>query len=97
MAAWLAELLRREGFTLARANLQKFLIRNLLESRIRDLRKQAIGKVFQQALFSDDAASRVAISDHYAFEFHGQAYAPSHWRRTIPKRSRRTRRRAAGS
>ena len=29
--------LRREGFTLARANLQKFLTRNLLEARIRDL------------------------------------------------------------
>jgi len=70
-------LLRREGFTLARANLQKFLIRNLLEARIRDLRKQAVGNAFQQALFGDDAASRVAVTDHYAFEYHAQAYAPS--------------------
>jgi type III restriction enzyme len=75
--AWLTDLLRRDGFTLARANLQKFLIRNLLEARIRDLRRQAVGKAFQQALFGDDAASRVAVTDQYAFEFHAQAYAPS--------------------
>ena len=77
VAAWLTDLLHRQEFTLARANLQKFLIRNLLEARIRDLRKQAVGKAFQQALFSDDAASRVAVTDQYAFEFHAQAYAPS--------------------
>ena len=77
VAAWLADLLRREGFTLARANLQKFLIRNLLETRIRELRKQAVGKAYQQALFGDNAASRVAVTDQYAFEFHAQAYAPS--------------------
>lgn len=77
VAAWLTDLLRREGFTLARANLQKFLIRNLVEARIRELRKQAVGKAFQQALFGDDAASRAAVTDQYVFEFHAQAYAPS--------------------
>ncbi|QSA97219.1 DEAD/DEAH box helicase [Methylococcus sp. EFPC2] len=77
VAAWLTELLRREGYTLARANLQKFLIRNLMEARIRELRNQAVGQAFQQALFADYAASRVAVTDHYAFEFHAQAYAPS--------------------
>lgn len=77
VAAWLTDLLRRDGFTLARANLQKFLIRNLVESRIRELHKQAVGKAYQQALFGDDAASRVAVSGQYAFEFHAQAYAPS--------------------
>ena len=77
VAAWLTDLLRRDGFTLARANLQKFLIRNLVEARIRELRKQAVGKAFQQALFGDDAATRVAVTDQYAFEFHAQAYAPS--------------------
>jgi len=77
VAAWLTDLLRRGAFTLARANLQKFLIRNLLEARIRNLRKLAVGKAFQQALFGGDAASRVAVSDLYAFEFHTQAYAPS--------------------
>lgn len=77
VAAWLTDLLRREAFTLARANLQKFLIRNLVEARIRELRKQAVGKAFQQALFGDDAATRVAVTDQYAFEFHAQVYAPS--------------------
>lgn len=77
VAAWLTDLLRRDGFTLARANLQKFLIRNLVEARIRELRKQAVGKAFQQALFGDDAAARAAVTDQYTFEFHAQAYAPS--------------------
>jgi hypothetical protein len=77
VAAWLTNLLLRAGFTLARANLQKFLIRNLVEARIRELRKQAVCKAFQQALFGDDAASRVAVTDQYAFEFHAQAYAPA--------------------
>jgi type III restriction enzyme len=77
VAAWLTDLLRRDSFTLARANLQKFLIHNLVEARIRELRKQAVGKAFQQTLFGDDAASRVAVTDQYAFEFHAQAYAPS--------------------
>jgi len=77
VAKWLTELVRREGFTLARANLQKFMLRNLLEARIRELRRQAVGKAFQQALFGDDAASRIAVTDRYAFEFHAQAYAPS--------------------
>lgn len=75
VAAWLTEL-RRGGFTLAHANLQKFLIRNRLEARIRDLRKQAVEKAVQQTLFADDAASRVAVTDLYAYEFDAQAYAP---------------------
>ena len=77
VAAWITELLRREGFTLARVNLQKFLIRNLIEARIRELRKQAIVKTFQQTLFGDNTPTRVTVTDHYAFEFHAQAYAPS--------------------
>jgi len=77
VAAWLTALLHREDFTLARANLQKFLIRNLLEARIRELRKQAVNRAFQQTLFGDAAASRVTVTDHYAFAFHAQGYAPS--------------------
>ncbi|WP_295391744.1 DEAD/DEAH box helicase family protein [uncultured Thiodictyon sp.] len=77
VAAWLGQLLERDDGTLARANLQKFMIRNRLEARIRELRKQAVGKAFQLTLFGDDAASRVTVVDEYAFEFHAQAYAPS--------------------
>ena len=76
VARWLSELMRRQDCTLARANLQKFLLRNLLEARIRALRRQAVGKAYQQA-FGDDAASRVAVTDQHPFEFHAQAYAPS--------------------
>ena len=77
VATWLTDLLHRDGFTLARANLQKFLIRNLLEARIWYLRKQAVGKAYQQALFGEDSAARIAVTDQFTFEFHGQAYAPS--------------------
>ncbi|HMZ70143.1 MAG TPA: DEAD/DEAH box helicase family protein [Pseudomonadales bacterium] len=77
VAGWLTELLRRDDFPLARANLQKFLIRNLLEARIRQLRRQAVGRAFQQTLFGDDVGQRVAVSDVYAFEFAPHAYAPA--------------------
>ena len=77
VAAWLTDLLGRDSFNLARAKLQKFLIRNLLEARIRHLRQQAIRKAYQATLFGSDAASRVAVTDQYVFEFHAQAYAPS--------------------
>jgi type III restriction enzyme len=76
VAAWMGALLARDGFTLARANLQKFQIRNLLEARIRSLRKQAVGKAYQQFLFGDDVVSRVSVGEQYVFEFHGHAYAP---------------------
>lgn len=77
VAAWITNLLKREGFTLARINLQKFLIRDLIEARIRRLRTKAIGSAYQQTLFGENQAERVAVSDQYAFEFHPQAYAPS--------------------
>jgi type III restriction enzyme len=70
-------LLERDGFNLARAKLQKLLIQERIEARIRDLRKTAIGQAFQQTLFGDDAESRVSVSDQQPFEFHNQAYAPS--------------------
>jgi type III restriction enzyme len=69
------------GLTLARVNLQKFQIRNLIEARIREYRRQAIGQAYQQTLFGEDPASRVAVGNldnpDLVFEFHHQAYAPS--------------------
>ena len=73
----MSELLRAEKLTLARANLQKFLIRKLIEARISVLRKQAAGKAFQQTLFAGDSASRIAVSEVCVFDFQPQAYAPS--------------------
>ncbi|GAA6142322.1 DEAD/DEAH box helicase family protein [Hydrogenophaga sp. 5NK40-0174] len=78
VAKWVKDLLDRHEFTLARVNLQKFLIRNLIESRIRELRKNAVGQAFQQALFGTGADSRVSVTDQHLFEFHSQAYAPTH-------------------
>jgi type III restriction enzyme len=77
VAAWLKDLQQRRGFALSRINLQKFLIRDRLEARIRELRGQAAKQAYQQALFGEDAALRVAVSDQYAFEFAAQFYAPS--------------------
>lgn len=77
VAAWLSALLEQDGFTLARANLQKFLIRDRLEARVRQLRRAAAGAAYQQALFGDGAATRIAVSDDHGFEFQPQGYAPS--------------------
>jgi type III restriction enzyme len=77
VAHWLTALLRQEGFDLARTNRQKFLIRTLLEARVRELRQTAVNKAYQAALFGDDASSRVAVNDDYTFDFNPQGYAPS--------------------
>jgi type III restriction enzyme len=45
-----------------------------MEARIRELRRKA---AYQQMLFGEDAALRVAVSDQCAFEFAAQLYAPS--------------------
>lgn len=76
VAAWLTRLLQKDGFTLARVNLQKFTARNILEAQIKALRKKAIATTFQQTLFGDGAAERVAVTDEHLFEFGAQAYAP---------------------
>jgi type III restriction enzyme len=77
--AWLQALLRTEEFSLARVNTQKFLVRNLIESRIRALRKQAVQNAYQSTLFGDDFETRVAVpnEEEYAYDFHPNAYAPS--------------------
>ena len=74
---WLQDFFAHPGYDLGRANLQKFLIRNLIESRIKELRSAAIGKAYQQTLFGEGRESRIAVNDSYTFEFHPQAYAPS--------------------
>lgn len=76
VTGWLTDLLGRDGWNLARANLQKFLIRDRLEARIRELRKLAVTQAFQQTLFGPDSAQHVEVSDQFTFEFHAQAYAP---------------------
>ncbi len=76
VAGWLQCFLGQPGCNLGRANLQKFLVRNLIEGRIKELRSAAIGKAYQQTLFGEGRESRIAVDDSYTFEFHPQAYAP---------------------
>jgi hypothetical protein len=77
VAAWLTDLLRRDGFTLARANLQKVPDPQSAGGAHPELRKQAVGKAFHRRCSVTMRRQRVAVTDHYAFEFHAQAYAPA--------------------
>ena len=77
VAKWTKELIERPGYDLGRLNQQKFLARNLLERKIRELRVAAVKQAYQETLFGDDRELRVKVDDTYRFEFHPQAYAPS--------------------
>lgn len=74
---WISQLLKRPDYKLARANQQKFLIRNLLETQIKDLRLKAVRQAYQATLFGEDNSQRVKVDDLYQFVFNPQAYAPS--------------------
>jgi hypothetical protein len=63
VAKWLRELLARPGYELARTNRQKFLVRNLLEQRMRELRLLAVKQAFQKTLFDEGRESRVKVDD----------------------------------
>ena len=77
VAKWLQELLLKGTYDLAKANNQKFLIRNLLSQRIKELRLEAVNKAYQHTLFEDGYQSRVQVSSAHEFVFHDKAYAPS--------------------
>lgn len=76
VAAWLSSLLNKDGMDLARANRQKFLLRNLVAWQVDDLRKRAVAKECQTFLFGDGKEERVRVGAEYQFEFHPDAYAP---------------------
>jgi type III restriction enzyme len=77
VAGWLSDLLAQPNFDLGRANLQKFLLRNLLDERIGELRRDAVNRAYQQALFGDNAAESVSVSREFIYDFRPEAYAPS--------------------
>jgi len=77
VAHWLRSLLIRPDFDIARVNQQKFLIRVLLEARIRELRQAAVNQAYQNTLFGNDAAQKAAVGDDYVFTFNPQGYAPN--------------------
>ena len=74
---WITQLLRMPQFSLGRLNQQKFLLRTLLESRIKELRQSAARKSYQQLLFEDGNKERVIVDAAYFIEFHPHGYAPS--------------------
>ncbi|WP_374354085.1 DEAD/DEAH box helicase [Thermomonas sp.] len=77
VSTWLHKLLEAEGFTLARANQLKFTLRKLLDENIRRLRRDAVNRAYEQALFGEGRETRVAVGDGFLFEFDPQGYAPS--------------------
>ena len=76
---WIDELLRGDEIDLARVNRQKFLVRDLLENRIRALQQAALDAACQITLFGDKPEAHVAVSPDYAFEFPPHGYAPGRY------------------
>lgn len=75
---WLSSLLRLEGMNLARLNARKFMLRQLLQDRIRELRLAAVRQAYQQTLFGDNAAANIAVGGGgLTFDFPQYGYAPS--------------------
>lgn len=78
VAGWVNHVLDKEGMDLAKLNQRKFEIRNLLETRINSMRKEAANKAYQEMLlFADDADERISVNDEYVFTFNPYAYAPN--------------------
>jgi len=72
VAAWLGILLQQNGHDLARANRQKFLIRQRIEGQIHHLRKTAVKQAYQQTLFGEDRAGRVKVGGTRTHRLLGQ-------------------------
>lgn len=76
---WLDELLRHTDMDLARVNRQKFLLRELLENRIRALQQTALDSAYQKSLFGKRPGAYAAVSQDYVFEFPPHGYAPGRY------------------
>ncbi|MDF7801711.1 DEAD/DEAH box helicase family protein [Pontiellaceae bacterium B1224] len=76
VAEWLSSLLQQEGMDLAAVNRQKFMLRNMIESRVKDLRTEAVKTACGEFLFGEGNEERIRIGSEYQFEFHPDAYAP---------------------
>ena len=79
VSAWTGKLLSMENYDLARLNQQKFQIRDLLEQRIKTLRKQAVNGIYQQTLFGESVDDQVFVNDNYTFVFNPQVYSPGQY------------------
>jgi len=76
VSAFLRSILQVEGVDLSRVNRQKFLLRSILESKIRGLRREAVQQAYQQFLFTDGVGDRAKTACEYELEFHPDCYAP---------------------
>jgi type III restriction enzyme len=77
VAAWMSQLLSQNSMDLAKLNQRKFEVRNLLERRINEMRKDAARQAYQESLFDGDASEHISVNDEYVFTFNPYAYAPS--------------------
>jgi len=77
VAGWLTSLMEHEEFDLATVNRQKFTLRNLIESRVAELRADAVNTACQEFLFGEGHEERIRVGSGYHFEFHPDAYAPN--------------------
>jgi type III restriction enzyme len=77
VSAFLSGLLKVEGVDLARANRQKFLVRTVLDAKIRELRLAAVTKAYQEFLFTDGVKERATVGGDFDFVFHPDGYAPN--------------------
>jgi type III restriction enzyme len=77
VSAFVSELLKIEGVDLAHANRQKFLLRTILDGKIRNLRQDAVTTAYQQLLFTEGVKDRAAVGGDFNFVFHPDGYAPS--------------------
>ncbi|MHB8423813.1 MAG: DEAD/DEAH box helicase [Gammaproteobacteria bacterium] len=75
---WIMGLLQREGMNLARLNARKFLLRQLLQERIRELRLTAVREAYQQRLFAENAVANIVVGgERLTFDFPQYGYAPT--------------------
>ncbi|MGB9430137.1 MAG: DEAD/DEAH box helicase family protein [Gammaproteobacteria bacterium] len=75
---WISSLLKREGMNLARLNARKFLLRQLLQDRIRELRLTAVRKAYQETLFEAGSPVDVVVGgEGLTFDFPEYGYAPT--------------------
>jgi len=74
---WLTELLSANNMDLSKVNQRKFEIRNMLDTRIRELHKQAAKQAYQETIFGSQSAENITVTDEFSFVFNPYAYAPS--------------------
>lgn len=75
---WVSELLHKEELNLARLNARKFLLRDILQERVRELRQEAIEYAYQETLFGKGANERVVVGgEGLEFDFPPYGYAPA--------------------